>query len=70
MIRTQIYLTENEQSFLKAQMSQTGKNQSELIREAIDLYAKKEEFAKSTMESFGMWSDTDIKNNRESLDRR
>lgn len=36
MIRTQIYLTEQEQSALKALVRQTGKTQSELIREAVD----------------------------------
>lgn len=36
MIRTQIYLTEQEQTALKALTQQTGKSQSELIRDAVD----------------------------------
>jgi hypothetical protein len=38
MVRTQVYLTENEQSNLRGLANQTGKPQSELIREAIDLF--------------------------------
>lgn len=36
MVRTQIYLTEAERAALKAIARQTGKKQSELIRQAID----------------------------------
>lgn len=36
MIRTQIYLTEQEQIALRGLSSKTGKTQSQLIREAID----------------------------------
>ena len=36
MIRTQIYLTDQQRSALSILSSQTGKRQSELIREAVD----------------------------------
>jgi metal-responsive CopG/Arc/MetJ family transcriptional regulator len=36
MIRTQIYLTEQERDALRALAAEGGKKQSELIREAID----------------------------------
>jgi len=36
MVRTQIYLTERERAALNALSAETGKKQSELIREAID----------------------------------
>jgi hypothetical protein len=36
MIRTQIYLTEQERDALRALAAESGKKQSELIREAID----------------------------------
>lgn len=36
MVRTQIYLTIREKQALEALSRQTGKSQSELIREAID----------------------------------
>ncbi|MBI4584837.1 MAG: ribbon-helix-helix domain-containing protein [Planctomycetes bacterium] len=36
MVRTQVYLTEEEHQGLKALSSHTGKKQSELIRSAID----------------------------------
>ena len=37
MVRTQIYLTEEERDALNALAEATGKKQSELIREAVDL---------------------------------
>ncbi|MEE9465303.1 MAG: ribbon-helix-helix protein, CopG family [Candidatus Neomarinimicrobiota bacterium] len=36
MFRTQIYLTEKERTTLKLLTKQTGKSQSQLIRDAID----------------------------------
>ena len=36
MLRTQIYLTENERSSLIELAAASGKSQSELIREAVD----------------------------------
>lgn len=41
MIRTQIYLTENERSTLALIGKQMRKSQSELIREAIDSFCEK-----------------------------
>ena len=38
MVRTQIYLTEQERSGLTALAEASGKKQSELIREAVDRF--------------------------------
>jgi metal-responsive CopG/Arc/MetJ family transcriptional regulator len=38
MVRTQIYLTEEERDGLDAIAKSTGKKQSELIREAVDRF--------------------------------
>jgi hypothetical protein len=41
MIRTQIYLTEEERASLRRASRQTGKSQSELIRQAIDWFVER-----------------------------
>jgi len=41
LVRTQIYLTEEERQALKSMAANTGRKQSELIREAIDQMIEK-----------------------------
>ena len=76
MVRTQIYLTEQERDGLKALVEVTGKKQSELIREAVDRFI--ELAAGSSRDAIlesaaGMWRDrTDLPNfnsTRRSWDR-
>ncbi|NKB23010.1 MAG: ribbon-helix-helix domain-containing protein [Kiritimatiellae bacterium] len=58
MIRTQVYLTEEEQDGLRALASQTGKKQSQLVRDAIDrLIEKFSEHRREAVlnEVAGMW---------------
>ena len=60
MIRTQIYLTEQERDGSRALAAESGKKQSELIREAIDsligkLGAKQRKAVISRVA--GMWKD-------------
>jgi hypothetical protein len=38
LVRTQIYLTDDEQKALRALSRKTGLSQSELIRQAVDTY--------------------------------
>lgn len=60
MLRTQIYLTENERSSLKALGQATGKSQSELIRDAIDrLLLQENDLQRQTAidRAAGMWKD-------------
>lgn len=62
MLRTQIYLTEEERSGLNALGKTTGKSQSELIREAIDqLLLQKNDLQRQTAieRAAGMWQDRD-----------
>lgn len=64
MIRTQIYLTEQEMDALRALSAESGKKQSELIREAIDsLIAKSSKTSRQDVldRAAGMWK------NREDL---
>lgn len=58
MVRTQIYLTESEQQALRRLARQTGRTQSELIREAVDRFiTHREEGDRSTLlrSAFGVW---------------
>jgi predicted DNA-binding protein len=59
MVRTQIYLTESEQERLQKLSRQTGRSQSELIREAIDGFLDKTEpidALEILSRTAGMWS--------------
>lgn len=76
MVRTQIYLTEEERSGLGALGEATGKKQAQLIREAIDrlLDAASDRRRASVLNSAaGMWRDRcdlpDCHTTRQSWDR-
>ena len=58
MVRTQIYLTEAQRQQLRSLSSQTGRKQSELIREAIDSYvtsAKSADYLTLVRKGVGLW---------------
>jgi predicted DNA-binding protein len=62
MVRTQIYLTEAEQEALRSLARDTGRSQSELIREAIDAMLERQEPVDriaAMRQARGMWSDRD-----------
>lgn len=62
MVRTQVYLTEEQERGLKRLAETTGRRQSELIREALDRYlsASQPEDWKAAFEAVrGMWADRD-----------
>lgn len=77
MIRTQIYLTDEEQKHLMSMSKQTGRSQSDLIREAIDHYVAKKD-GKTRMEFLkkgeGLWKNRkdlpDFKALRKEFDRQ
>ncbi len=77
MIRTQIYLTDQQRSELAILAKMRGKKQSELIREAIDrLLAQSscEKRQKALAEAAGLWKDRadlpDMGNIRREWDRQ
>ncbi len=60
MIRSQIYLTENEKSSLKFISEETGRTQSDLIREAIDSLIEtmgKKNVRTTRKKAFGLWKE-------------
>ena len=77
MERTQIYLTQEERQALQTIAKRRGQTQSQLIREAIDLYIvqvsenRREELLDET---FGAWADhpdlPDVKALRQEWDER
>ena len=64
MVRTQIYLTENQRAEIAAIASQSGKRQSEVIREAVDRFIEQKSRRRreaSLGEAAGIWRDrTDL----------
>lgn len=76
MVRTQIYLTEQEQHALREMARQTGRTQSELIREAVDRFlenAAPADRLSKLREARGMWKSRcdlpDLGTLRRELDR-
>jgi hypothetical protein len=62
MLRTQIYLTEEEKAALRLMAQQTGKKQSELIRRAIDDFIDRfqpRERLALMEQARGMWQERD-----------
>ncbi len=64
MIRTQVYLSKEQEQALKALALSSGSRQSELIREAIDLLLSDKNAIQSQWKSAllnvkGMWADHD-----------
>lgn len=60
MVRTQIYLTEEQQRTLRELARRTGRKQSELIREAIDQYVTRGasvNYADLVQHGAGLWRD-------------
>ena len=60
MVRTQIYLTENQKDELAFIARTTGRKQSDLIREAVDLFIERAGNSRRESilrESAGIWKD-------------
>jgi predicted transcriptional regulator len=79
MVRTQIYLEEEQVERLRSLAARTGRRQSALIREAVDQLIAQvpptEERVARLRRAFGAWADQDdiedvIADNRRSLDER
>ena len=64
MVRTQIYLTEDQRAAVAAIADQIGKRQSEVIREAVDRFIEQKSRRRREViirEAAGIWRDrTDL----------
>ncbi len=63
MVRTQIYITEDEQRKLRALARQSGRKQSELVRTAIDDYLARASATPrrdALRECRGLWKDREL----------
>ena len=64
MVRTQIYLTEGQRAEIAAIASQSGKRQSEVIREAVDRFIEQKSRGRREAilrKAAGIWRDrTDL----------
>lgn len=76
MFRTQVYLTAEEKKSLGELAITSGKSQSELIREAVDMMIQNREpeaKRRALMEGCGIWKDRDdlpdFREIRRSMDR-
>ncbi|MEX0845124.1 MAG: CopG family transcriptional regulator [Balneolaceae bacterium] len=77
MIRTQIYLTEQEKKAIEKLSDERNTTQSNIIREAIDEYVVKKKLEtkkKSIMDFAGIWKDKkdipDVREMREGWGKR
>lgn len=62
MIRKQVYITEEQNELLSRRAEETGRSQSELIREAINLIAPEHERERRTAilrDTAGLWENRD-----------
>lgn len=62
MVRTQIYLTEDQQKALRRRAASACKKQSELIRQAIDQYLAQpdqDDWKSRMRQGLGLWKDRD-----------
>jgi Arc/MetJ-type ribon-helix-helix transcriptional regulator len=62
MVRTQVYLTEEQERGLKQLAASSGRKQSELIREAIERYLaehRPKDWREGLEAMRGMWADRD-----------
>jgi hypothetical protein len=62
MVRTQIYLTRDQQHALERLAAATGRRKSDLIREALDNYLARQrprDWKEALRACYGMWADRD-----------
>ena len=69
MIRTQVYLSREQEQALKSLAITSGTRQSELIREAVDLYLSKRnalqrQWKKALQDMKGIWADDESREER------
>jgi hypothetical protein len=74
MIKMQVFLREDQKSALKTMSARTGKRESDLVRQGVDLMlekdkAQKDDWKKALLAAAGMWKDRDMTWHKELRER-
>jgi hypothetical protein len=65
MIKMQVFLREDQKSALKTMSARTGKRESDLVRQGVDMMlekdkSQKDDWKKATLAAAGIWKDRDM----------
>jgi hypothetical protein len=65
MIKMQVFLREDQKSALKTMSARTGRRESEIVRQGVDLMLEKDrqkadDWKKALLAAAGMWKDHDM----------
>jgi hypothetical protein len=74
MIKMQVFLREDQKAALRTMSARTGKRESDLVRQGVDLMlekgkSQKDDWKKATLAAAGIWKDRDMTWHKELRER-